>query len=125
MTQIDLRPKNESAPDRPGPEADRVVALPHKGRKRRGYGGALFGGIALLLLLGGLAVGAWHHYQAVREAAATAQQIRTFIPSVRVAAVRDSGASCECNRAGTNATTRATRATRACMTSRQAWTSKA
>src|SRR3984957_11648930 len=92
MTQIDLRPKTEDVQDRRDPETDRVVGLPpNVARKPRRYGGALLGASVLALLLGGLAIGGWHHYQAVREAAATAQQIRTFVPSVRVAAVRDSG----------------------------------
>jgi RND family efflux transporter MFP subunit len=92
MTQIDLRPKTEDVQDRRDPETDRVVRLPpNEARKPRRYGGALLGASALGLLLGGLAIGGWHHYQTVLEAAATAQQIRTFVPSVRVAAVRDSG----------------------------------
>jgi RND family efflux transporter MFP subunit len=92
MTEIDLRPKTEDVQDRRDPETDRVVELPpNVARKPRRYGGALLGASALGLLLGGLAIGGWHHYQAVLEAAATAQQIRTFVPAVRVAAVRDSG----------------------------------
>src|ERR1700744_402789 len=92
MTEIHLLPKNEGVQDRADPEADRVVALPpHKGRqRRRGYGGALFGAVALLLLAGGLGYGAWRHYQAEREVAATMQRTRTFVPEVRVAAVRAS-----------------------------------
>src|ERR1700731_3360652 len=91
MTEIHLRPKNEGVRDRPDPEADRVVALPGTGgKRRRRYGGALLGGIALLLLFGGLGAGAWRHYQAELEVAATAQRSRTLVPSVRVAAVRAS-----------------------------------
>jgi RND family efflux transporter MFP subunit len=92
MTEIDLRPKTEDVQDRRDPETDRVVKLPpNVARKPRRYGGALLGASVLGLLLGGLAIGGWHHYQAVIEAAATSQQIRTFVPSVRVATVRDSG----------------------------------
>src|ERR1700722_12994744 len=92
MTEIDLRPKTEDVQDRRHGETDRVVKLPpNVARKPRRYGGALLGASVLGLLLGGLAIGGWHHYQAVLEAAATAQQIRTFVPSVRVATVRDSG----------------------------------
>jgi RND family efflux transporter MFP subunit len=91
MTEIHVRTKNEKLEDRPNPEADRVVALPNPDRKRgRRYGGALLGGSALLLLLGGLGIGEWRHYQAELEVAATAQQHRTFVPEVRVAAVRAS-----------------------------------
>src|SRR5712692_8393592 len=92
MTEIRVRPKNEEdVQDRLDPEADRVVALPNVTRKRRRrYGGALLGGGALLLLLGGLGIGGWRHYQAGLEVAATAQQSRTLVPDVRVAAVRAS-----------------------------------
>jgi hypothetical protein len=55
MTEIRVRPKNEDVQDRSDPEIDRVVTLPNVAPKRpRGYGGALFGGSALLLLVGGL-----------------------------------------------------------------------
>ena len=53
--------------------------------------GALFGGSAPLLLLGGLAMGGWRHYQAELDVAATAQQSRTLVPDVRVATVRAAG----------------------------------
>src|SRR5262249_14060362 len=56
----------------------------------RRYGGALLGGIVLLLLLGALGIGGWRHYQAEIAVAATAQQSRDQIPEVRVAAVRAS-----------------------------------
>jgi multidrug efflux pump subunit AcrA (membrane-fusion protein) len=39
------------------------------------------------LLIGGLGIGGWRHYQAELEAAATAQRIKSFVPEVRVAAV--------------------------------------
>ena len=90
MTEIRVRPKSEDVKDRPDSEIDRVVALPNAPRKRRRYGGALLGGCALLLLVGGLGTGVWRHYQAGLEVAATAQQSRTFVPDVRAAAVRAS-----------------------------------
>jgi RND family efflux transporter MFP subunit len=91
MTEIHARMKTEEARDRSEPETDRVVPLPNKGRKRqRRYGGPLLGGVALLLLVGGLGTGAWRHYQADLEVASTTQQSRTAVPEVRVAAVRDS-----------------------------------
>ncbi len=91
MSEIRMRPKMDGVQDRRDPETDRVVALPNAARKPRRYGGALLGASALLLLAGGLGIGGWHHYEAELDAAATAQQIRTFVPDVRVAAVRDSG----------------------------------
>ncbi len=91
MTEIELRPKNEDARDRADPEVDRVVALPRTGsRRRRGYGGPLLGGMALLLLLGALGMGAWRHYRAEHEVVAITQRNQTRVPSVRVGVVRAS-----------------------------------
>ena len=91
MTELRVQPQGETVEDRVDPETDRVVALPNRGRKgRRRYGGVLVGGSVLLLLLGGLGIGGWRHYQAGLEVAATARQSRTFVPNVRVAAVRAS-----------------------------------
>jgi len=91
MTEIDVRPKNDSAREGFDPEADRVVEFPNTGRKRRSrYGASLLGGMALLLLLGGLGAGAWRHYQAELDVAAIMQQSQTAVPEVRVAAVRAS-----------------------------------
>jgi RND family efflux transporter MFP subunit len=87
MTEVYERPKSDEIA-----EAARVVELPpNVMRKRRRSGGALVGASALLLVLGGLVIGGWRHYQGTHEAAVVAQQIRTFVPNVRVAAVRDSG----------------------------------
>jgi RND family efflux transporter MFP subunit len=91
MMDTHVRPESETVRDRADSETDRVVALPNVARKRRrGYGGALLGGSALLLLGGGLAMGGWRHYQADLDVAAAAQQNRTLVPDVRVAAVRTS-----------------------------------
>jgi len=91
MTKIRVRTEDEAVQDGLDPETDRVVALPNVARKRRRrYGGALLGGAALLLLVGGLGIGGWRHYQARLDVAATAQQSRTLVPDVRVAAVRAS-----------------------------------
>ncbi|HXO72603.1 MAG TPA: efflux RND transporter periplasmic adaptor subunit, partial [Bradyrhizobium sp.] len=83
-----MLPKNEVARDKHDPEADRAIADPT--RKRRGTQGVMLGASILLLLAAGLAVGGWRHYQARRDVAMTAQQSRTFVPEVRVAAVRAS-----------------------------------
>ena len=51
MTEIRVRPKNEGGRDRLDPDADRVVALPNvTPKRRRRYGGALFGAGVLLVL---------------------------------------------------------------------------
>jgi RND family efflux transporter MFP subunit len=89
MTEIHVRPRDEVLKDRSDPETDRVVTLPKAPRRRqRRYGGALFGASVLLLLLAGLALGGWRHYQARLGVAATTQESRTLVPDVRVATVR-------------------------------------
>ena len=62
---------------------DHPLRPPRSGRLLLGFG-------ALLLLLGGLAIGVWRHYALHLEVAATAEEHRDFVPSVRVAAVRAS-----------------------------------
>src|SRR5256714_2910234 len=57
---------------------------------RSGSGRRLLGFGALLLLLGGLAVGVWQHYKQHLEVTAAAEQHRDFVPTVRVEAVRAS-----------------------------------
>src|SRR5271157_651503 len=78
----------------------RVVEHPARGRdtqratsehdRRSGSGRRLFGFGALLLLLGGLAIGVWKHYARHLEVTAAAEQHRDFVPNVRVEAVRAS-----------------------------------
>src|SRR5271156_372177 len=81
----------------------RVVEHPASGRDTRwpagehdrggGFGRRLLGFGALLLLLGGLAVGIWRHYTLHLDVTATAEEHRDFVPSVRVDAVRASAAT--------------------------------
>ena len=55
------------------------------------FGGNVILGAALLLLLpGSLVAGALRHHETVRGVAATAEQQRSLVPNVRVAAVRPS-----------------------------------
>jgi RND family efflux transporter MFP subunit len=92
MSDVRARTDNDGAKDRPGAENLRVVELPGKGaRSGRRYGGALLGGGVLLLLAGGLGIGGWRHYEAARDVAAVAEQVRTNVPEVRVATVKPSG----------------------------------
>src|ERR1700730_16798510 len=58
--------------------------------RRSGSGRRLLGLGALLLLLGGLALGVWRHYARHLEVTAAAEQHRDFVPAVRVEAVRAS-----------------------------------
>jgi RND family efflux transporter MFP subunit len=93
MTELHLLPKNSAIDETREPEADYApVAPPNRtGKPRRRFGGrSLFAAAALLLLAGGLGIGARRHYQAQRLVAATAEQNRDFVPNVRVAAVRAS-----------------------------------
>jgi RND family efflux transporter MFP subunit len=76
-------PPDPRRPDPPPPDP------PHRDPRRR-RGARLVGLSALLLLAGGLAVGAAHSYSQWREVTATAEQIRNFVPSLRVATVRAS-----------------------------------
>src|SRR6201987_4607324 len=89
MTETRVRPEREAVKGRDDPGTDRVVELPNPTPpKRRRYGAALLGAGALLLLLGGLGIGGWPHYQAKLAVPATSQQIQTAVPNVQVAAVR-------------------------------------
>jgi RND family efflux transporter MFP subunit len=93
MNEIHLLPKSSIIHDTHESEVDREPdTRPNRTDKPRRSGGRLLlGAAALLLLLGGLGAGAWRHYQAQLRLAATAEQNRDFVPSVRVAAVRASG----------------------------------
>src|SRR6201997_2527643 len=58
--------------------------------RRSGAGRRLLGLSALLLRLGGLALGVWRQYARHLEVPAAAEQHRDFVPTVRVEAVRAS-----------------------------------
>jgi RND family efflux transporter MFP subunit len=92
MTETSVRPKREIVQDRLDPDTDRIIALPNAAppRQRRRYGGALFGAAALFLLLGGLGMGGWRHYQAELAVVTTAHESKTAVPEVRVGTVRAS-----------------------------------
>jgi RND family efflux transporter MFP subunit len=91
MSEIRVRSKIDGVEDRRDPETDRVETLPpNVAREPRRYGGVLLGTSVLLLLAGGLGIGGWRHYQAGLDAKAITQEVRTFVPKVRVAAVRAS-----------------------------------
>jgi len=88
MSEISERAKPDDVQELRDPKTDRVVPLPNRSRKRpRKYGGALLGAGVLLLLVGGLGLGAFRHYQA---GLALAADDKPVIPEVRVAAVRAS-----------------------------------
>jgi RND family efflux transporter MFP subunit len=85
VTEIDHQMSEAPAPNRDNQW--RVSA--DRGRPARS-GRRLLGLGALLLLLGGLAIGVWRHYALHLEVTAAAEQHRDFVPTVRVEAVRTS-----------------------------------
>ncbi len=85
MTEIDHQMSEAPAPNRDNQwrvSADRGRPA-RSGRRLLGFG-------ALLLLLGGLAIGVWRHHALHLEVTAAAEQHRDFVPTVRVEAVRTS-----------------------------------
>jgi RND family efflux transporter MFP subunit len=95
MNALKPMPDLEEAPDRAGAvPIDRDTALPGEIRSSRPRTGARRLALAaLLLLVGGLAVGGWQHWRAAAEVTATAAQRRDFVPNVRVALVKASGST--------------------------------
>jgi RND family efflux transporter MFP subunit len=86
MDDVDTRKLwQEPAVDRNTGEApsDRLAT-------RRRWGGLLFGLGAFLLLAGALAFGGFRFYSQQRKLVETAEQVRDFVPSVRVATVQAS-----------------------------------
>jgi RND family efflux transporter MFP subunit len=91
MSEAEITPVEPGViPSAPNAADETLKAEPQRKSVRR-FGGASIVGAALLLLLpGGLVVGAVRHYQAGQDAAATAKQRKEFVPNVRVAQIRPS-----------------------------------
>ena len=85
MTDLDL-----AAPGRPARRQDVQDRRTGGNAGCGGSGRRLLGLGALLVLLGGLAIGVWRHYTLHLEVMAIAEQHRDFVPGVRVAAVQAS-----------------------------------
>ena len=85
MTDLDHRVLEHPARNR-----DTHWRIPGNHDRRSRAGRRLLGLSALLLVLGGLAVGVWQHYTRHLDVTAIAAQHHDFVPSVRVAAVRAS-----------------------------------
>jgi RND family efflux transporter MFP subunit len=89
MNEVDIyNREHESALDRKTGKASK-----DRPDTRRRRGARLFGLGAFLLLAAGLAFGASRSYSQQRQVMATAEQIRDFVPSVRVATVQASDAT--------------------------------
>jgi RND family efflux transporter MFP subunit len=74
-----------------------------KHRRRRRWGGRLFALGGILLLVGGVSLGAWANYAQRQEVMTTAQHERDFVPSVRVATIEASPATVPVTLPGTTA----------------------
>ncbi len=72
---------------------DRETKLPDRVQgPPPGRSGRLMFGLGVLALLGGgVGYGAWRHHQVNQEVTATAEQHRSFVPTVRVVPVKSSG----------------------------------
>ena len=80
----------ETTEGEPATPSGRSGRPPTREKPRRARGRWLFATVAMLPLVGGVALGARQHYTAKREVNSFAQERRDFIPTVRVAQVRSS-----------------------------------
>jgi RND family efflux transporter MFP subunit len=94
MLNVGIRDRNDTTTRDPCDDkpVDRRTESPPKPRPavRRRRGGRLFALCGLLLLAGGVSLGAWRHYSQHQEVMATAERQRDFVPSVGVAIVEAS-----------------------------------
>jgi RND family efflux transporter MFP subunit len=92
MNVLKPMPVPDDAPGRRGATPiDRDTAAPAIRDKKGPSGRWIFAAGAMLLLVGGLAVGVWQHSNLNAEVTKTAAQRRDFVPEFRVALVRSSG----------------------------------
>jgi RND family efflux transporter MFP subunit len=94
MNDLDSPDRNDAIDwdrqDSPAIDPDIIKPLKHRPRTRRQWGGRLFALGGLLLLTGGLSLGAWGYYSRQQQVMATAKRERDFVPSLRVATVEAS-----------------------------------
>ena len=103
MNALTPMPSVEAAPGRDGavPIGRDIALPPSPGSKTKRTGRYVFAAATVVLLLAGLALGSWQHFQLHAEVAATAVQRRDMVPNVRVAAVRASGETVSISLPGT------------------------
>jgi RND family efflux transporter MFP subunit len=96
-------PMNRDRQDHP--TAPGEIKRPPKRRPqpRRRRGGRLFGLGVLVLLVGGLSLGAWGNYSQHQEVMAAAQQERDFVPSLQLATIEASPRTLSVTLPGTTA----------------------
>jgi RND family efflux transporter MFP subunit len=94
MNDLDSPDRNDAIDwdrqDSPAIDLDIIKPLKHRPRARRQWGGRVFALGGLLLLTGGLSLGAWGYYSRQQQVMATAKRERDFVPSLRVATVEAS-----------------------------------
>ena len=104
MNYLDIHDLNDAInQDRQDNRAGDRKSEKGKTRRRRRRGGRLFALGGLVLLAGGLSLGAWGHYSQQQEALAAAKQAADSVPSLRVATVEASPATIPVTLPGTTA----------------------
>jgi RND family efflux transporter MFP subunit len=92
MNDISIRDRNNAVTmdRRLNPAFDRGIENPPTRRRqpRSRWGGRLFALAGLLVLAGGLSLGAWRHYSQQWQVTVTAERQRDLVPTVRVAKAR-------------------------------------
>ena len=91
---------NEMVPFKPD---DEIKADDRKAPSPRGWLGGLFGLAVLLLLVGGLAFGAWRYYAQQQATASDTEQRQTLVPTVRTATVKAGSPTVSTSLPGTTA----------------------
>ena len=107
MNDLELRDRDDviDRDRQDNPAVDREIKSPAKHRPpvRRRWGGRLFALGGFLLLAAGLSLGVWGKISQQQQVAATAEQARDVVPSVRVATVEASPATVSVILPGTTA----------------------
>jgi RND family efflux transporter MFP subunit len=105
MNDLDIpgqnNPSNQNRQDNLASEQEAAIRRKH--RLRRRWGGRVFALGGLLLLAGGLSIGAWGNYSQRQDVMATARHDRDFVPTLRFATVEPSSGIISVTLPGTTA----------------------